>query len=408
MPQQPTAAPIPVAFVTDVLSIGGAEAQLIDLVAALDPRRIAAHVAVLRPEGAQLDQLRVPVRVLGRGGGRGTWGPRDWIRTRAALAGYLEAGRYPAIYTTHLWSLIFSAHLKSRIQPPGPQRRPVLIATEHSYRVQPASNKILVALRRRARRRADRIVAVSEAQAAWLQEGDRHIAGMIEVIPNAIDPGRYAAAGSAVQKEVHGRLGIPAGAPVIVCVARLVPIKGLDVLIDACAAPALQGTSPGGPAQQAAHVVLVGDGPERDRLMLRAREAGIADRVHFAGAQPDPRPFLAAADVACLPSHSESQGIALLEAMAAGLPVVASRVGGIPEVVVEGRTGLLAPPGEPRELAAALAQALGDSAWRRAAGEAGRERVQRVFSIDARARRIEDLVAALVAEARRRAPNADA
>jgi len=418
MPKRPTAEPIPVAFVTDLLSTGGAESQLIALVNALDAQRIRASVAVLRGEGAQLDRLGVPATLLGKREPRGPWNVVDLLRERAALSAWLREGGFRAVYTTHLWSLLFSAHLKTRIRPRAPQRHLVLLASEHSYRVQAASRQGLVVLRRWALRRADRIVAVAQAQADWLREYYGPRAAEIEVIPNGLDPeafgdlrglGREAAGpslafeagrqslateadeGSSESGHVRADFGIPGEAPLIVCVARQVAVKALDVLIAAMDTTTLRTGTP--------HLILVGDGPERPALERQAREADLASRVHFAGTCRDTRPFLAAADLACLASHSEAQPIALLEAMAAGLPVVATRVGGIPEMVIEGQTGLLVPPGDPEAMAGALTRALTDAAWRKQAGRAGRERLASVFSIHERARRVEALVERLVAEA---------
>ena len=407
--------PIRVAFVTDLLSVGGAETQLLSLVKALDPNRIDARVAVLRPQGARLDGLediasggaeahggtdprperpercrererghaasdRAHIQVIGM---RGAADPR----TLPALSAWVRGGRFRAIYTTHLWSLVFSAILKEWLRPPAPQKQLVLIATEHSYRMRPASRRALVTLRRWALGRADRIIAIAQVQADWLREYYGPKAGPIEVIPNAIDPARFADLpdGTAVRAE----FGIPDGAPTVVCVARLVPVKGIEILLSAMQVPVLQETG--------AHLLLVGDGPEEGALRERAQATGLAGRVHFAGKQADTRPFLAAAQVACLSSFSESQGIALLEAMAAELPVVASRVGGIPEMVGDDEAvGLLVRPGDPADLARALARALTDEAWREQAGKAGRERVERLFSIELRARRVESLIEELV------------
>jgi glycosyltransferase involved in cell wall biosynthesis len=395
--------PIPVAFVTDLLSVGGAESQLISLVHALDPARIRAEVAVLRGEGAQMDRLRVPGRAFGMRG------PGD-MRMIPALASYLRRGRFRAIYTTHLWSVVLATTIKPWVRPPAPQRRWVILASEHSYRAATASRPTLVTARRWALQRVDRIIAVAQAQAAWLREYYGPAAAPIEVIPNGLDPGAYAelhvgdadlmmrAADSAPggteatpAKAIRAELGIPPRAPLAVCVARLVPVKNLDVLLAAMESPALR--------ELGVHLALVGDGPLRDELARIAEKPALEGRVHLAGRRADTKPFLAAAQVACLSSSSEAQPMALLEAMAAGLPVVATRVGGIPEMVEDGVTGLLVEPGDAGALAQALAQALADPEWSRRAGDSGRRRVEQVFSIHARARRIEELIEGLVEEA---------
>jgi glycosyltransferase involved in cell wall biosynthesis len=169
-------------------------------------------------------------------------------------------------------------------------------------------------------------------------------------------------------------------------VARLTPVKDHATMLKAFAR--IQG-----------HLILVGDGPERANLEAAARAPDLAGRVHFAGSQGDLRPYYGAAWVVCLTSVDESQPVVLLEAMAARRPIVATRVGGVPEVVVDGETGILVPPRDPQALAIGLRRAATDAAWRKAAGGAGRLRVEERFSIHERARKIEGLIESLVEEA---------
>jgi N-acetyl-alpha-D-glucosaminyl L-malate synthase BshA len=120
-------------------------------------------------------------------------------------------------------------------------------------------------------------------------------------------------------------------------------------------------------------LVLVGDGPERAGVERLAASLGLAGRVAFLGERPDLGPLFSQADLFLLPSDQESFGLAALEALASGVPVVASRVGGLPEVVVDGRTGLLVPPHDPRALAAAVLELLDDEPRRTDMGRAARE-----------------------------------
>jgi glycosyltransferase involved in cell wall biosynthesis len=166
-------------------------------------------------------------------------------------------------------------------------------------------------------------------------------------------------------------------APIVGTAARLVPIKGLDVLVRAVA------TLPN------ARLEIAGDGPERARLERLARELGTADRITFLGWQDDLAECFARWTLASVASRDEGFGIAALEAMAAGLPVVASRVGGIPELVEHERSGLLVPPGDIAALANALGELTADPQRAAAMGAAARER--------AAAFRPERLVAAVAA-----------
>lgn len=126
-------------------------------------------------------------------------------------------------------------------------------------------------------------------------------------------------------------------------------------------------------------MLLVGDGPWRPTLEHQARMLGVTEFVHFAGVRNDIPALLAASDLFCLPSRTEGLGIAAIEAMASGLPVVASRVGGLPEVVEDGVTGLLVPPDDTAALAEALVRILEDRHRAAQMGDAGRTRAKQHF-----------------------------
>lgn len=165
--------------------------------------------------------------------------------------------------------------------------------------------------------------------------------------------------------------GVPAGdAPLVVCAARLEAVKGVEHLVRAAA------------LLPRARVAIAGDGPLLEQLRELAVELGLSDRLALLGRVTPVAPLLAAADVVVLPSRSEGLPMAALEAMALGKPVVASRVGGLPEAVEDGVTGVLVPPSDPDALAAALAELLGDPERARAMGEAGRARVLEGFTAE--------------------------
>ncbi len=174
--------------------------------------------------------------------------------------------------------------------------------------------------------------------------------------------------------------------------ARLVEVKAPLDLLEALARLA--------PAHPDVHLIMVGDGPLRPAVEERIQTLGLQDRVELTGRLEDPVPALHRFDVFVLPSHNEGMGRAAVEAMAAGLPVVASRVGGVPDVVQDGQTGLLVPPGDPEALAAALDRLLQDEALRMAMGEAGLRRAE-AFSDRVMFERLEALYAEVLAEAGR-------
>jgi glycosyltransferase involved in cell wall biosynthesis len=143
--------------------------------------------------------------------------------------------------------------------------------------------------------------------------------------------------------------------------------------------------------------VLVGDGPDRERLVALASELGIAERVTFAGWQAEPMAWLPGLDVFVLPSRLEALGLAAIEAMLARRPVVGSDTGGLPEVVVEGETGLLVAPEDPGALATTIAGLLSDPARRAAMGERGREVALSRFGVDRMVREYEAVYEELLA-----------
>jgi glycosyltransferase involved in cell wall biosynthesis len=171
---------------------------------------------------------------------------------------------------------------------------------------------------------------------------------------------------------------------VVVCVAQLIPAKGLDVAVRALAE-----------LPEAVHLWLAGDGPDGPRLRELAAGLGVAGRVRFLGLQRCVEPYLQAADCLACPSlWEEAAGLVNLEAQACGLPVVASRVGGIPEYVAEGVTGFLFPPGEHRALAACVRRLSESPQECRAMGEAAREWAVRRFSPESRLEQFLDLYCA--------------
>jgi glycosyltransferase involved in cell wall biosynthesis len=173
----------------------------------------------------------------------------------------------------------------------------------------------------------------------------------------------------------------PSSGFVVGSVGRLDRQKGLDVLVDAL------------PAIPDAFALLVGDGPERDDLLARAAAAGVADRLSVTGWQADARNYLTALDVFVLPSRFEGFPQAVVEALLAELPVVASDVGSVSESVIDGETGFLVPPDDAPALAEALRRLQDDPELRRELGRRGRERALTEFSLTGMARAYEALYA---------------
>jgi glycosyltransferase involved in cell wall biosynthesis len=168
--------------------------------------------------------------------------------------------------------------------------------------------------------------------------------------------------------QARAALGLPPEAYVIVGVGRLVPIKGFDLLVDILAEVVAQVPH--------THLVLIGEGVERPALEARAAALGVADRLHITGSVADVIARLAGADVLAAPSRNEGMGRVLVEAMALGLPVVGTRVGGIVDVIADQECGLLVPPDDRAALTAALVGLGQDAAWRAKLGAAARPRAE--------------------------------
>jgi glycosyltransferase involved in cell wall biosynthesis len=239
---------------------------------------------------------------------------------------------------------------------------PVRIFTVHGWAFSASSGLSSVLYRW-----ADRLMAPLTTLTICVAERERVsglaartcIAQRTVVIPNAVDV-------DAIPQASHG-----GGPPLVVAVGRLAEPKDTLTLVRALAAV------PG----RSFTALLVGDGPDRPSVEAEVRALALQDVVTLTGTREDVPALLARADVFALSSRSEGAPLSILEAMAARLPVVSSRVGGVPELVVDGETGLLVPPGDPEALAVALGRLVADPGLRRRLGAAGRERARRCFDV---------------------------
>lgn len=207
---------------------------------------------------------------------------------------------------------------------------------------------------------------------------------LIHVVHCGIDPAEYAV--DTAKRSDGGQ-----GDPQIICVGRLVQRKGQSLLIAACSALRERGVP--------VRLTLVGDGPAREPLEAQARELGLGNSVRFTGAVGHDAigPMLRAADIFCLPSFSEGVPVVLMEAMAHSVPVVTTQIMGIPELVENGESGLLVPPGRVDVLGDALARLIGDAELRERLGARGRERVLAEFDVNKSAGQLQALLVGPVA-----------
>ncbi len=203
--------------------------------------------------------------------------------------------------------------------------------------------------------------------------------GDVHLVRCGIDPREFAAGPAPHNRDPH-----------ILCVGRLVALKGHPLLVSACAELHARGIP--------ARLTLVGEGPERSRLESLARRHGIGDHVRFTGAvgQDEIRDLYRSADVFCLPSLSEGLPVVLMEAMALGVPVLSTRIMGIPELIEDGRSGLLVSPGRVDQVAAALERLLTDPELRARLAAGAREKVRSEFDVDVWARRLREVLTTTV------------
>lgn len=240
-----------------------------------------------------------------------------------------------------------------------------VVSTCHGFIEGDFKGRLYQALQRRALRRFDAVIAVSAPIAARLRAAkiDEHL---IHLIPNAFSPTRDLLSGEAAR----AALGIPVG-PVVGWVGRLSEEKGPDLALNAFAR--LENSR--------AHLVVIGDGRERGRLRDQAQALGVSDRISWCGSVPDAGRFFAAFDALLLSSRTEGTPISLLEAMAARVPIVATRVGGVPQVLDES-CALLVPAGDVDAMAGALNSALTDVVSARRRASAARQRLDERFAAD--------------------------
>jgi glycosyltransferase involved in cell wall biosynthesis len=351
-------------LVDSISSIGGAERVAASLARELDPERFDRFLCVTRRAAApslEADLRSAGVRVL-QLERRATFDVPAWSR----LVRFLRRERIDVLHAHMFGSNVWGA-LLGRLA-----RVPVVIAHEHGWSYEGRPLRRLVD-REVVARGADAYIAVSAFDRRQMIEVEGIPAQRIVLIPNGIPP--------LVRNghDVRAELGLSAGAHVIGTVCELRPEKALEVLVDAAR------------HLSDVHVVIVGDGPEEAKVRNRAREAGVEDRVHLLGRRGDVADVLAAVDVAVCCSDFEAAPLSVMEYMAAGLPVVATRVGGLPDLVREGQTGLLVPPRDANALADAVRKLLDTPELRERLGAAGRERQRTEFDFARFVERIEDL-----------------
>ncbi len=354
------------------LPVGGAEQHLLSVILGIDRSRFEPIVCCLGAKGdigLEIERLGTQVVSLNR------MHHKRWDFHIIADVKRLIRSRRVDLVHTHLYHANAYGRIAARMA--GGVKG--VVATVHN--VYPATKLKRRCLNRLLAGFTDRIIAISDAVKADIVRYDWVPPQKVEVIPNGIDIRSFDR--PVDRLAVRRQLGIPPDDVVIGSVSRLERQKGHVDLINAF--HRLAGSDPN------VWLVLVGDGSLRPALEQQVADLGLAKRVIFAGARRDIVELLNGMDLFVSASLWEGQGISVLEAMAARLPVVATRVGGTREVVEDGVSGLLVPPQDDRALAQAIESVMREPERRRILGEAGRARVEERFSARAMLDRLERL-----------------
>ena len=353
--------------------IGGYELATISLVGALRARGMRVCVVTTTTSSPRIAALPDVIRIEAKG-------RRRLIRTFPKLLAILarERSTFSVIHCPTFGYLSGLAVIAGRVL-----RRPTLlrVATEHDVREFADSGQWKPRLFFGLLRAAAGVIAPSDAiRDELLRAG--FSSEKILPLPNVVDVERFRPAMPSERAEIKSHLGIAADTPVVGTVARLIPRKGIDLLLRAFSTVL---------HAHHAHLLVVGDGPLGGDLRALGRELGIDRSVSWLGLQADTSTWLRAMDVFAFPSRLEGSPNAVLEAMATGLPIVATHIGGIVDLVEESRGGLLVPSDDADALATALGRLFCDASLRAGLGSRARTRAVQDFSLSASIPRLIDL-----------------
>ena len=352
------------------LGVGGTETHILELASRIDRSRYDVTVCSLKYGGWVADELRARGILVVSLNGAGKLDARVFFR----LWKLLKQEQPDVIQAFLFWANV-SARLIGRLVPGS------RVISSYHDEVVPEGwlNRVID---RATMKWTKYIVCCSEAVRKSVEQRIGGKKNQFAVIPFGVDTDRFCDAG----KISGGTIALQPGLPVIGTICRLVePKKGLKYLLEAMAQLEREAGKP------VCQMLLVGEGPAKANLRAVCERLGIAPRVVFTGVRRDIPGVLSLMDMFVLPSLYEGFGIAILEAMAAGKPVVATTVGGIPEFVAPGQSGLLVPPGDAKALARAIKQLLDDPEKARWMGSQGRKHVREHYSIESGIKQHEDL-----------------
>jgi glycosyltransferase involved in cell wall biosynthesis len=355
--------PIPVLYFTNSTLWGGVERHICGLLQTLSRKTFRVHL-VCDPAIAERFHEAVPPDVqvesleLSR--------PAH-IASAVKLAHLILGGRFQIVHSHMFWSSLFASPIAWAC------RVPVILETLHGTEAWRKGWKANNTIDRVANCFVTKHVAVCKSDARFLQEKKGVPGPKIEIIHNGIDARRIRVSADA-RNTIRHAIGANETDCILITVARFHKGKGHHVLL-----AAMQRLLIGHPQTK---LVLLGEGAEQAEMRSLCRTFGIAEKIYFAGYQANVAEWLSAADINVLPTFYEGLPLTILEAMAAGLPTVASDVGGIPDAIGPGVSGLLVPAGDPRRLAEAISSLLRDPAERKHMGSEARNAVLQGFTLE--------------------------
>jgi glycosyltransferase involved in cell wall biosynthesis len=379
----PGCRPVRLLKVVPTLLCGGTENQVMTLCRSLDAGRFDLEFACLRRLGPfvkEIDERGIPLAEYPIA----SFYSMRAVGQQTKFARHLARRAVQIVHAYNFYGNVFA------IPPARLAGTPVVIASIRDLGL------YLTPMQKRVQRYicqfADRVLVNADAVRDWLV-GDGYDARRIVVIRNGVDLTRFA--GPPNPAQVRRDLGLPAGIPLVAVVSRLNRMKGLEQFLQAAAIIGRRFPN--------ARFLIIGETPPHDRpyldeLKSLATRLHVEDRVIFTGLRSDVPALLAGVDVAAMPSLNEALSNALLESMASGSPVVATRVGGTPEALVDGRTGLLVPPGDVDALAGAIVRLLEAPELATRLGQAARQLIADRFSIDRMAATTEELYRELLVQ----------
>lgn len=352
--------PVRVVYMAHTFMVGGAEEMVLNLVRHLPADRYEPIVCAIHepgPVGREIAATGVPFSTIGR-----VPGLRDPLAI-GALYRFFQEVRPDIVHT-----FLLTASLYGRLAAIA-ARVPIVIGTEvniyeHKRPHHALAERLLMA-------GTDSVIASAESVRTFYVDQIAADPARVDVIYNAVDFQMLEATAS--RTEMRAQIGVPQDVLVAGVIARLTDQKGHVHLFDALSST---------PALAPLHLVVIGDGPLRAMLEQRVKDLGLEGRVRMLGSRRDLGDLLGAMDLFVLPSLWEGLPLSLVLAMGAGLPVVSTRVAGIPEVVKHGETGLLVPPGDTAALAGALTELTQSADARRRIGGAARLSVLPRFGVE--------------------------